>query len=287
MEKHELVKFKNQSLELDVEVSPSEDTVWLTKEQMALLFDRDRSVISRHINKIYDEEELDRKSTCAKNAHIPQTRSRLYEKEIFNLDVIISVGYRVKSKNGIIFRKWATSILKEYLLKGYAISMDRTLVTNENYINLINDVNNLKKEVKDIKDILEYRVTHSFVCYEGENYDGFAFVNSLICSAKERVIVVDGYADNSVFDFFIGSKKGIKKVIVCHRADRIEEAIIKRFTKQYGDIEIKEDKSYHDRFLIIDNDIYILGASLNSLGNKTSTITKTDQYKIEDILKDE
>ena len=98
MNQYELVKFKNQSVELDVEVSPSEDTVWLTKEQMAMLFDRDRSVISRHINKIYEENELDKESTCAKNAHVPITRKRSYETELFNLDVIISVGYRVKSK---------------------------------------------------------------------------------------------------------------------------------------------------------------------------------------------
>ena len=105
MGKYELVKFKNLSLELDVQVSPNEDTVWLSKEQMARLFDRDRSVISRHINKTYEERELEKESTCAKNAHVPQTRRRSYETESYNLDVIISVGYRVKSKNGVILRK--------------------------------------------------------------------------------------------------------------------------------------------------------------------------------------
>ena len=108
----ELIKFENNNVELEVSVSPEEDTVWLTKDQIAVLFDRDRTVISKHINNIYKEGELDRKSTCAKNAHIPSTRNRLYETELYNLDVIISVGYRVKSKNGVIFRKWATSVLK-------------------------------------------------------------------------------------------------------------------------------------------------------------------------------
>lgn len=285
MNNYELVRFKNQSLELDVEVSPNEDTVWLSKEQMSLLFNRDRSVISRHINNIYEEGELGRKSSCAKNAH--EVNGQIHYTEYFDLDVIISVGYRVKSKNGVVFRKWATNVLKEYLLKGYAVSADRTLVTNENYINLVNKVNSLENDLSDIKRILSSKFPNSFICYEGKIYEGYSFVNNLICSAKQRVIIVDGYADNDALNFFVGSKKGIKKVILCHKKDRIYPSILERFVKEYGEVIVKEDKSYHDRFLIIDNDIYLLGASLNSLGNKTSTITKTDEYKIEDIYKDE
>ena len=100
-------------------MSPEEDTVWLTRDEIALLFERDRTIISKHINNIYKEGELDEKSTRAKNAHVPQSRNRLYESNYYNLDVIISVGYRVKSKRGIIFRKWANNVLKQYLLKGY------------------------------------------------------------------------------------------------------------------------------------------------------------------------
>ena len=178
-------------------------------------------------------------------------------------------------------------LLKQYLLKGYAIDEERTLVTNENFLNLVNDVNKLKQDVKDIKEIINSKTPRSYICYEGDYFEGYNFINNLICSAKKQVIVIDGYADNSVFDFFIGSKKGLKKVIICHKKERIDESILDRFVKQYGETTIKEDKSYHDRFIIIDNDIYLLGVSLNSLGNKTSTITKTDQYKIEDIYKDE
>ena len=127
--RYELVRFEQNGLTLDVNVSPSEDTVWLSKEQIALLFGRDRSVISRHINGIYEEGELDKKSTCAKNARMPQTRKRLYESELYNLDVIISVGYRVKSKNGVVFRKWANTVLKEYLLRGYVVDGKRALQT--------------------------------------------------------------------------------------------------------------------------------------------------------------
>ncbi len=116
-EKYELVRFEQGDLTLDVNVSPNEDTVWLTKDDMALLYGRDRTVISRHIRNIYAEGELDEKSTRAKNAHIVSRRNRLYESDYYNLDMIISVGYRVKSRNGIIFRRWANSVLKDYLLK--------------------------------------------------------------------------------------------------------------------------------------------------------------------------
>ena len=107
---YEIIKFKNDSVEVDVKVSPLENTVWLTKEQMAILFDRDRSVISKHINNIYNEGELDKKSTCSKNAHIVLNRERIYEIELYNLDIVISVGYRVKSKRGVLFRQWANSV---------------------------------------------------------------------------------------------------------------------------------------------------------------------------------
>ena len=116
MNDFEIKQFKNENVELSVNVSPSLDTVWLTKEQMSILFNRDRSVISRHINNIYNEGELDKESTCAKNEHMVLNRERLYETELYNSYVIITVGYRVKSKNGILFRKWANSILKEYIL---------------------------------------------------------------------------------------------------------------------------------------------------------------------------
>ena len=142
---YELIKFENDNVELEVSVSPEEDTVWLSKEQMSLLFDRNRSVISRHIKSIYEEGELNKESSCAKNAH--EVNGQIHYTDLYNLDVVISVGYRVKSKNGILFRKWATSVLKEYLLKGYALNEGRTLITKDNYLNLVNRVDYLNKRV--------------------------------------------------------------------------------------------------------------------------------------------
>ena len=145
--------------------------------------------------------------------------------KLYNLDVLLAVGYRVKSKRGILFRRWATAVLRDYLIKGYSLSSDRVIVTNENYIQLINDVNHLKKDVEDIKAIVNRNVLDSIIIYEGDSFDGFSFINDLIKKAIESVIIIDGYADDSLFDFLIGSKKGINKVVICHKANRISKEI--------------------------------------------------------------
>ena len=137
---YELIKFQDGDFSLDVKVSPKEDTVWLTQDEMASLFDVDRTRIVRHINNIYNECELDKMSTCAETAHMGVLGVQTYKTKLYNLDMIISVGYRVKSKRGIIFRRWANTILKQYLLNGYAINENRVVVSNENYIELRNEV---------------------------------------------------------------------------------------------------------------------------------------------------
>ena len=136
---YELIKFEDGDFSLDVKVSPTEDTVWLSLDDMALLFDRDRSVIGKHIRKIYFQDELAESTTWAKNArHLPD--GRIYQIDYYNLDMIIAVGYRVNSKRGTSFRRWANSILKQYLLNGYVINENRVLASNENYIELRNEV---------------------------------------------------------------------------------------------------------------------------------------------------
>ena len=280
--KYEIIKFVDGDFELDVNISPQQNTIWLTQDQIAKLFGKSRSTITEHINNIFSEGELS-EMTFVGNSDITNHRPA----KLYNLDVILAVGYRIKSKRGILFRRWATAVLRNYLIKGYSLSSDRVIVTNENYIQLINDVNHLKKDVEDIKEIVNRNVLDSIIIYEGDSFDGFSFINDLIKKAIESVIIIDGYADDSLFDFLIGSKKGIKKVVICRKANRISKEIINRFEKEYGPIVIKEDKTYHDRFLIIDNEIYLIGTSLNSIGHKTSSVIKCNQFNIKDIIKDE
>ena len=284
MNEYEIIEFKNGNIELSVNVSPKEDTVWLTKEQIAILFDRDRSVISRHINNIYNEEELDKKSTCAKNAHIVSNRDRLYETELYNLDVIISVGYRVKSKNGVLFRKWANNILKEYLLKGYVINENRTLITNENYINLINKVDSIDSRLKYIENNEHYFSEKLIV--DGELFDAIAYLEELVSKSKLFILLVDPYVDSKALNILKNSNDKISLKIITSSKSKLSKTDISLFAKQYNKkIDISIDDSFHDRYLFIDNKIFHLGASINYIGKKISQIDEVNDEGIKDYLR--
>ena len=178
MNKYEIVKFEQGNLSLDVNVSPADDTVWLSLNEICLLFERDKSVISRHIKNIFKEGELDKNQVVAKNA-ITASDGKTYNVLFYNLYMIISVGYRVKSQNGIIFRRWANSVLKEYLLKGYVINEERTLVTNENYINLIHKVEGVLEKKVDELDSRVTKIEESHIVekekifFDGQFFDSF------------------------------------------------------------------------------------------------------------------
>ena len=151
--KNEIILFENQGVKL--EVSLKDETVWLTQKQMAKLFDKDRRTITRHIQNIYNDEELDEKSVCSFFEHTAEDGKK-YEVQYYNLDMIISVGYRVKSKNGVIFRRWATNVLKDYMLKGYAVNQKR-LEYLEKTIQLIDIANRMDERLEgnDAKEILK------------------------------------------------------------------------------------------------------------------------------------
>ena len=150
MSNYEIIKFVDGDFELDVNISPQQNTIWLTQNQIAKLFGKSRSTIAEHISNIFSEGELF-EMTSVGNSDITNHRPA----KLYNLDVILAVGYRVKSKRGILFRRWATAVLRNYLIKGYSLSSDRAIVINENYIQLINDANHLKKDFEDIKAIAQ------------------------------------------------------------------------------------------------------------------------------------
>ena len=194
MEKYEVIKFKDDEFEMDVNVSPNEETVWLSLNEICLLFDRDKSVISRHIRNIFKEEINDKNRSVAKNATVQFEGERQITRviEYYNLDVIISVGYRVKSKRGILFRKWANKVLKQYLLNGYVINESRTLVTNENYVRLINKVESIDDRVSIIER--KYKPEEylgSKLLFNGQFYDAYTLIQSIFEEAKEEIIIID------------------------------------------------------------------------------------------------
>ena len=193
--KYELIKFEDGEFSLDVNVSPDEETVWLTQEQMALLFNVDRTRIVRHINNIYSDSELDMLSTCAENAQVQFEGVRQVKRKIkiYNLDMIIAVGYRVNSKRGTQFRKWANSVLKQYLLKGYVINEERCLSCTSNIISLQNKVELIESKIKNMEDDLYLENSKAF--FEGEIVEPYTFIRHIFFLSKNELIITDFYAD--------------------------------------------------------------------------------------------
>ncbi len=281
-DKYELVRFEQNGLTLDVNVSPNEDTVWLSKKQIAMLFGRDRSVISRHITKLFEDGELPIESSRAKNAH--EVNGQTHYTEFFNLDVIISVGYRVKSKNGVVFRKWANAVLKEYLLRGYVVDSERTLVTNENYVNLINKVDSIDARLTKIEG--EYIANPEKVFFNGEYLDARAFIKELLSEAASCIVIVDSYADAKALDYLSSKREGVSVALIISSKAKLTQDDVNAFDLQYGGLAVYDDDSFHDRFIAIDDRVlYHLGASLNYAGKRTFAITKlSDEHVIAGVL---
>lgn len=272
MENFDIIEFKSNKIELSVKVSPNEDTVWLTKEQMAVLFDRDRSVISKHIKNVFLESELDEKS----NVHFLHVTNSDKPVQHFSLDVVISVGYRVKSPNGILFRKWSNTVLKEYLLKGYAINENRTLITNENYINLINRVDSIDNRLKKFEGYIENQKLEKLIV-DGELFDATTFLESLVAKAKNIVLLADPYADSRALDILKYSRDNVIIKIVTSKKSKLSRLDIDSFNKQYHrNILVTIDSNFHDRYLFIDDKVYHLGASINYIGMKLSQIDEVE-----------
>lgn len=282
MSNYQIVKFRENNIEIDVNVSPNEDTVWLSKDDMSILFQRDRSVITRHISNIYKEGEIEKATSCAKNAH--EINGQIHYTEYYNLDVIISVGYRVKSKNGILFRKWANTILKEYLLKGYVINEKRTLITNENYVNLINKVESIDKRLTNLETT---NIEKEKIFFDGEIFDAKSFISKLITKAKNSIVLIDAYADIKALEFFKCKKNGVSLTIYHSSKAKLSNQDIIDFNAQYGLCTTFVIDKFHDRFLVIDEkDLYHLGASLKYAGKRVFALTKMEDEEILELIKE-
>ena len=270
-------------MELEVNVSPQEETVWLTKDQIALLFNRDRTVISRHISNIFSEGELDKKQVCAKNARTGSD-GKTYQVDYYNLDVIISVGYRVKSQNGVAFRKWANAVLKEYLLRGYVVNDNRVLITNENYASLVNKVDLLENRLNRIEN---YSFLKDKVIFNGKVFDALSLLNQLCELAKDHIILIDPYIDVRTLNAFKSKNINVSLTIISStKNNKVSQMDIDAFKEQNGDLIVKTNDDYHDRYLIIDNTLfYHLGSSVNYLGKKFSQITLIEDNDIIDTLR--
>ena len=250
--------------EVRIEVRLEEDTVWLTQAQMAELLQTSKQNVSLHTNNIFKEKELDR-DAVVKDSLTTAADGKNYRVRYYNLDVIISVGYRVKSIRGTQFRQWANKVLKEYILKGG--SVNRRLAELE-YI------------VAEHARKIDFFVRTSLppvegVFYDGQIFDAYKFVSDLIRTAKESLLLIDNYVDESVLMMLGKRGKGVSATICTQRLSRQLQLDLVKYDAQYPPIELRVCKNIHDRFLIIDNaEVYHIGASLKDLGKKMFAFSK-------------
>jgi hypothetical protein len=281
--KNEIILYRPNELAEHIEVKLEDDTVWLNKEQISVLFGRDRTVISRHINNIFNEGELQKEVVCAFFALTTQHgaikgKTQTIQVEHFNLDVIISVGYRVKSNQGTKFRIWANKILKDYLLKGYAIN---------NRMNRIEDnVNALTNKVNEIDlQINTHLIPTQGVFFDGQVFDAYELASKIIRSAKKSIVLIDNFIDENTLTHLTKKNKNVSVLILTKIVNKQTNLDIQKANEQYGGFIIKQFTKSHDRFLIIDNkEVYHLGASLKDLGKKWFAFAKLDKNSVSNIL---
>ena len=277
-EQNEIVLYQpNEQTKLEVRLE--DETVWLSQAQMAELFGTSKQNISLHISNIFKEGELQRGvvvkdflTTTEHGAILGKTQTHIVA--YYNLDVIISVGYRVKSIIGTRFRQWATSVLKDYTLRGYAIQ---------------NRILRLEEQVAEHEKKIDFFVRTSLppvegVFYDGQIFDAYVFVADLIKGAQQSVVLIDNYVDESVLTMLDKRLDGVSATIYTQTISKQLQLDINKHNAQYRPIRVEKCKSVHDRFLLIDNTVYHIGASIKDLGKKLFAFSKMEM-PAKDILK--
>lgn len=279
--KNEIVVYRpNETLRLDVNVE--NETVWLTQAQMVKLFERDQSVIARHIRNAFKEGEVSRES----NMHFLHNAISDKPVQCYDLDVIISVGYRVKSLRGTQFRRWATQVLKDHLLKGYSVNtrlnqledkVDRRLAKHD-------------QDIVELKEKVDFFVQTSLppvqgVFFNGQVFDAHAFAAKYILNAHKSILLIDSWVDLATLELLSKKNKGVfVEIVTSPRGNRLKTSDINAFNAQYGGLTVKTSKNFHDRFLIIDNKrLFLFGASLKDLGWKCFAFTELNASAIPEL----
>ena len=271
--------------EVRLEVRLENETVWLTQAQIAQLFGTGRQAITKHLKNIFASQELDEDSVCS-ILELTAADGKNYKTKVYNLDAILSVGYRVNSKNATLFRRWANQVLKEYLLRGYSINqrlndmeqrMDNKLIQHELRLNRLDEK-------------MDFFVRTSLppvegVFFEGQIFDAYKLAADLVRSARESLILIDNYVDESVLTLFTKRQEGVKALIYTQRITPQFRLDLERHNAQYLPIEVKEIRNVHDRFLILDQtEVYHIGASLKDLGKKLFAFSRL-HIPAEEILR--
>ena len=271
-EKNEIIVYQPEGGEFHIEVRVDQDTVWLTQAQMAELFGTVPQNITVHIKKVYDEGELEKNSTCKEYLQVASEGSRKVKRTLkfYNLDVIISVGYRVKSIQGTRFRQWANSVLKEHMLKGF--SVNQRLVAHENKLE------NIDSRVIYLEKQVDFFVKANLPPKEGvlqakAFWSGYEFAVQLVRSAKQEIVIIDPFADDTALSLMPKRNPGVNAIIYSARINQTMKAECERLNRQCPPVELRTMREVHDRFIVVDETVYHIGASIKDLGNKLTAFS--------------
>ena len=275
----EIVMYQpDETIRLEVRVE--NETVWLTQQQMADLFLTTRNNITLHIGNIFKEGELV-ETSVRKDSLLTATDGKKYRTKIYNLDVIISVGYRVKSKRGTQFRQWANQILKDYLLKGYSI--------NKNLQDVRIELGAQDKRISLLEEKVDFFVRSSLppvegIFFDGQIFDAYVQIVSLIKQAKRSIILIDNYIDETTLTMLSKRDTNVSATIYTRQLSNQQQLDITRHNQQYPPITVNICQRNHDRFLIIDDVVYLFGASLKDAGKKLFAYIKMQETPVAELL---
>jgi hypothetical protein len=279
----EIVMYQpDETIRLEVRVE--DETVWLTQQQMADLFLTTRNNVTLHIGNIFKEGELV-ETSVRKDSLLTASDGKKYRTKIYNLDVIISVGYRVKSKRGTKFRQWANRVLKEYIIRGYALTQQVRALEER----MENKFTNYDTKISEIQGKIDFFVRSSLppvegIFYDGQIFDAYAQIISLIKQAKQSIILIDNYINVDTLTMLSNRSSGVTATIYTRQLNQQQQLDLQRHNQQYPPIDIHTTQRNHDRFLIIDDVVYLFGASLKDAGKKLFAYIKMQETPASELL---
>ena len=267
-----------------LEVRLDKETVWLTQQQIADLFGVKQPAVSKHIANIYKSGELDKNSSYSILEYMGNDGKQLYTAKAYNLDMILSVGYRVNSVYATRFRQWANAVLKKYLLEGYAINQQLLALQRQldaRFEKQSERILMVENELQKHHEQIDFFVRTALppvqgVFFDGQIFDAYAFASDLIRSARKSIVLIDNYVDSSVLIMLSKRATDVSARIITRKVSEALQLDIEKFRHQYAPIEVVESPRFHDRFLIIDETVYHIGASLKDLGKKLFAFSKMD-----------
>ena len=281
--KGEIVMYQpDETIRLEVRVE--NETVWLTQQQMAELFEATKQNVSLHINNIFKEDELDRLSVV-KDSLTTARDGKRYKTKFYNLDVIISVGYRIKSKRGTLFRQWANRVLKDFIIRGYAINQQVKYLEEK----MDAKFHVYDNQISDIQDKISFFVRSSLppvegIFYDGQIFDAYVQIVNLIKQAHRSIVLVDNYVDETTLTMLSKRNANVSATIYTKQTAEQFRLDVQRHNQQYPPITINVCQHNHDRFLIIDDVVYLFGASLKDAGKKLFAYIKMQETSADELL---